>query len=1063
MKKLVDSRLKLLLEECKEKRVRCMFVIVGDNSRYQICNMYYILSNIHSKKPSVLWCYKKELGFSSHKKVRQKQRSKKAKQGKIDEQLEDPFELFVTNADIRYCYYKDSHSILGRTFGMCILQDFEAITPNILCRTIETVSGGGVICITLQTMSSLRNLYETVMDFHGKLKCNDDLFSGSIISRFIPRFILSLSSCNNCVVVDDELNVLPISSHILDMKASKKKETDSVDQGTEGANSTLSPVFVNRKTPEHLQLEENVKDTEIGKVISNCVTFDQAQTVLRMADIIIQKNMNAIVSLTAGRGRGKSAALGLSLACAVSQGFSNIFITAPSAENVLTVFEFIEIGLRSLGYLEHKHFELIRSKTIDSRVGGDFSHSVSRLIRVNIFRDHRQTIQYIKPEDFHLVSQAEIVVMDEAAAIPLPIVKKFLGNHLFIFSSTINGYEGTGRALSLKLINDLKKKSLNNSGGIPAGSGQGSPSSFSGSTFSELTLDEPIRYGRNDPIESWLHTLLCLDATNPPPLFVGDEIPREIGSSNSLSKTLAPPSLCTLYHVDRDALFSYHSASEKFLHNLMSLFISSHYKNTPNDLMLLSDAPTHRIFVLLPPFDPNTRVIPPILVAIQVAVEGSITSEHIKASLSRGLRPSGDLIPWTLCNHLARDDFGRLTGLRVVRIATHPSAQRMGYGTYAIKQLISKLEALHESKEQSSFDPTQHIQMGDLPKSQVKIRKEIVPSAASVSGSSDLRSEKLERAKNIPPLLEPIEDLQYILKDSERIDYIGTAFGITSELLKFWSKLGFLPVYIRQNVSEVTGEHSAILLKSIGECWLSCFVQDFSSRTIQYVSSPQFRQMPVTLALTLSTSYKSFISKQGSESSETSSPSQGSAQMKPSLTESNLHCFLTDNDCLRLSRYARQMADYSSISDLVPVISQLYFENRLSNISISFLQSAVLLGLGSQRKSIDELASELSTPSTQLLALFNKAIYKINSHVHSLYLAVNSREDLGDEGAPHNEGSQKASETASPVSKVNDQGTDQSMAVEPADGNRSPGSKRGFELSGNKNKKMRKQGSSSLN
>ena len=33
----------------------------------------------------------------------------------------------------------------------------------------------------------------------------------------------------------------------------------------------------------------------------------------------------------------------------------------------------------------------------------------------------------------------------------------------------------------------------------------------------------------------------------------------------------------------------------------MSLFVSSHYKNTPNDLQLLSDAPSHRLFVLLGP------------------------------------------------------------------------------------------------------------------------------------------------------------------------------------------------------------------------------------------------------------------------------------------------------------------------------------------------------------------------------------------------------------------------------------------------------------------------------
>ena len=51
--------------------------------------------------------------------------------------------------------------------------------------------------------------------------------------------------------------------------------------------------------------------------------------------------------------------------------------------------------------------------------------------------------------------------------------------------------------------------------------------------------------------------------------------------------------------MNKDTLFSFHSASEQFLQKLMSLYVSSHYKNTPNDLMLMSDAPQHHIFVLL--------------------------------------------------------------------------------------------------------------------------------------------------------------------------------------------------------------------------------------------------------------------------------------------------------------------------------------------------------------------------------------------------------------------------------------------------------------------------------
>jgi N-acetyltransferase 10 len=36
---------------------------------------------------------------------------------------------------------------------------------------------------------------------------------------------------------------------------------------------------------------------------------------------------------------------------------------------------------------------------------------------------------------------------------------------------------------------------------------------------------------------------------------------------------------------------------------MMSLYVASHYKNTPNDLILMSDAPAHHLFVLLGPVD----------------------------------------------------------------------------------------------------------------------------------------------------------------------------------------------------------------------------------------------------------------------------------------------------------------------------------------------------------------------------------------------------------------------------------------------------------------------------
>lgn len=48
------------------------------------------------------------------------------------------------------------------------------------------------------------------------------------------------------------------------------------------------------------------------------------------------------------------------------------------------------------------------------------------------------------------------MVIDEAAAIPLPLVRGMLGPYLVFLSSTVSGYEGTGRSLSLKLIDQLR-------------------------------------------------------------------------------------------------------------------------------------------------------------------------------------------------------------------------------------------------------------------------------------------------------------------------------------------------------------------------------------------------------------------------------------------------------------------------------------------------------------------------------------------------------------------------------------------------------------------------------
>jgi N-acetyltransferase 10 len=282
-------------------------------------------------------------------------------------------------------------------------------------------------------------------------------------------------------------------------------------------------------------------------------------------------------------------------------------------------------------------------------------------------------LQYIQPEDAHVLGQAELVVIDEAAAIPLPLVRNLIGPYLVFMASTINGYEGTGRSLSLKLIQQLREstrpsltKDAAQEEGVASSSKKPSQRAApKARTLREIKLETPIRYSVGDQVEKWLNTLLCLDATVTPA---------------RINQGTPHPSACELFYVSRDTLFSFHPASEVFLQRMMALYVASHYKNQPNDLQLMSDAPAHHLFVLLPPLKDDETYLPEPLVVIQVALEGNISRQAVMDNLARGYRAGGDMIPWLVSQQFQDDKFAFLSGARVVRIATHPDYSNVCFG-----------------------------------------------------------------------------------------------------------------------------------------------------------------------------------------------------------------------------------------------------------------------------------------------------------------------------------------------------------------------------------------------
>lgn len=67
----------------------------------------------------------------------------------------------------------------------------------------------------------------------------------------------------------------------------------------------------------------------------------------------------------------------------------------------------------------------------------------------------------------------------------------------------------------------------------------------------------------------------------------------------------------------------------------MNLLVSSHYRNTPDDLQILSDAPAHHIFVLLPPTGLNDG-LPEVFCIIQVrkSFVSFVTSSYFNALIA---------------------------------------------------------------------------------------------------------------------------------------------------------------------------------------------------------------------------------------------------------------------------------------------------------------------------------------------------------------------------------------------------------------------------------------------
>ncbi|WP_417518987.1 tRNA(Met) cytidine acetyltransferase TmcA [Marinobacter sp.] len=386
--------------------------------------------------------------------------------------------------------------------------------------------------------------------------------------------------------------------------------------GTLAADSSV--IRVRMGSPKALTLPELPSPTTDFRVAT---TPDQQQLIRTLVAFGLGRRRRPLV-VTADRGRGKSAALGMAAAQLLQQGRRQILVTAPARENVNALFAHAR---ESLGA------EVLQ-------VGDDSLETLSgaqlRFLRVrDLLRE--------KPE-------AEVVLVDEAAAIPVSLLKRvLLGWPRVAFASTVHGYEGAGRGFAIRFRQILD---------------QATPQ------WQAQTLTQPVRWAEGDPLEALISDLFLLGADHDPV-----ELPKT-GASEVVIEPWQPG-----------------QAAEAELADAFGLLVNAHYRTTPADLRQWMDDPSARSW--------RASVNGETVGVLWGAVEGGLSSELAEQVASGKRRIRGHLLPQSLASHSGFPEAASQCGLRIIRVAVSAHARRSGIGR-------SLLVAAAAGAEQEGLDFT---------------------------------------------------------------------------------------------------------------------------------------------------------------------------------------------------------------------------------------------------------------------------------------------------------------------------------------------------------------------
>ncbi|WP_296935943.1 GNAT family N-acetyltransferase [uncultured Marinobacter sp.] len=332
-------------------------------------------------------------------------------------------------------------------------------------------------------------------------------------------------------------------------------------------------------------------------------TRDQEQLIQRLVRFGMGRRRRPVV-VTADRGRGKSAALGMAAAELLKKGRQEVVVTAPLQQNVDTLFSHAREALAD-------QLEQVSAGTLTTRSGG-------RLRYVPV-----RELLAVRPE-------AEVVLVDEAAALPAPLLKSvLLGWPRVAFATTVHGYEGAGRGFAIRFRQVLEQSTPH---------------------WQSVTLTEPVRWAVSDPLEALISRIFLLAADGS-----GSAGTKQSGTGKLVIEPWQPA-----------------AAGDEALSNAFGLLVDAHYRTSPADLRQWLDDPAARSW--------RARIGDRTVGILWCALEGGLSPELAEQVSLGTRRVRGHLLPQSLASHSGYPEAAVLNGLRVVRIAVSDAARRSGIG-----------------------------------------------------------------------------------------------------------------------------------------------------------------------------------------------------------------------------------------------------------------------------------------------------------------------------------------------------------------------------------------------